>query len=91
MSRVSHSLIPAQVPVPVPASIASRTAMCLPMSIVQAVADAESAKREALRFRPLASGEDRADREDALARLAWQNKLLAAYNPGLIVRSGGAR
>ncbi|MFD7609650.1 hypothetical protein [Streptomyces sp. NPDC059828] len=74
-----------------PDSIASRAAMCLPMPIMQAVADAESAEREALRFRPLASDEDRSDREDALARLAWNHKLLAAYNPGLIVKAGGSR
>lgn len=80
-----------QVPVPIPDSVASLIGNCMPIHILQAEVDAEMAKREALLFRPLASDDDRADREYALADLARANKVLAAYNPRLIVRHGGAR
>lgn len=68
---------------------------CIPVHILQAEIAAECAKREALHYRPsfgaLLDDEDRADREYALADLARANKVLAAYDPRLMVRAGGAR
>ena len=60
----------------------------VPEPVCQAMADAEGAQRELRSYRPLASTEDRADREDVLARLARANKVLAQFDPRLIV--GGA-
>lgn len=61
---------------------------CVPLSIHQTLADAESAEREVLRFRgPLLDNDDRHDREQALARLAAANKVLAAYSPRLVLTS----
>ncbi|MGW0538533.1 hypothetical protein [Streptomyces sp. NPDC003032] len=77
--------------VPVPDRIAQMIGAQMPIHVLQAEIDAEVEKAEALRFRPLVSAEDHADREDALARLAWRNRILAAYNPGLIVKAGGQR
>lgn len=77
--------------VPVPNRVFELIQSEFPESICQAVMAAGDARREALRFRPLASDEDRADREQQLAELARANKLLAAYNPGLIVKAGGPR
>ena len=79
------------VPVPIPDPIAARIGACMPIRILQAEVDAESAAREIGRFRPLASSEDRADRESALSELAVANKVLAAYNPRLILKAGGPR
>ncbi|MFG3510198.1 hypothetical protein ACGF5F_32400 [Streptomyces sp. NPDC047821] len=64
---------------------------CIPVPVLHAETDAEMAAREIRRFRPLESDEDRADRERELSRLARANKVLAAYNPGLIVKAGGPR
>lgn len=63
---------------------------CMPASVLHAEIKAECTKREVLRFRAplgtaLLDNDDRADREYALADLARANKILAAYNPGLIV------
>jgi hypothetical protein len=58
----------------------------MPVRILQAEVDAECAAREVGRFRPLACSEDRADREQQLGVLAAANKVLAAYNPRLILR-----
>jgi hypothetical protein len=67
---------------------------CMPAHILQTEIDAECAKREALHYRPsfgaLLDAEDRTDREYALAGLARANKVLAAYDPRLMVRAGGA-
>ena len=79
------------VPVPIPDPIAARIGACMPIHVLQAEVDAESAAREIRRFRPLASVEDRADRESALSELAVANKVLAAYNPRLILTSRGGR
>ncbi|MFE9738881.1 hypothetical protein [Streptomyces sp. NPDC006477] len=75
--------------VPVPGRVVELVMDAIPESIRQEIYDAEDAKREVLSFRPLAADEDRADREDALGRLARANKTLAAYNPRFMVR--GAR
>lgn len=82
---------PRLVPVPIPDSVASLIGNCMPAHVLQAEIEAECAHREVLRFRPLASTDDRADREDALARMARANKTLAAWNPRLIVKAGGPR
>ena len=79
------------VPVPIPDRVAALIGGQLPIHVLQAEVDAESAAREIRRFRPLASVEDRADRESALSELAVANKVLAAYNPRLILTSRGGR
>ncbi|MFI6638219.1 hypothetical protein [Streptomyces sp. NPDC050504] len=62
---------------------------CIPERVLRAEYEAECAAREVYGFRgirgPLGA-EDRADRESALAELARANKVLAAHNPGLVVR-----
>jgi hypothetical protein len=67
----------------------------MPIHILQAEIDAECAKREVLRYRPafgaLLDDEDRTDREYALGDLARANKVLAAYDPRLMVKAGGHR
>jgi hypothetical protein len=82
---------PRPVAVPIPDRVAALIGSCMPIHILQAEIDAECAKREALLFRPLAWDEDRADRERELSRLARANKVLAAYDPRLMVHAGGAR
>jgi hypothetical protein len=79
------------VPVPIPDGVAALIGSCMPIGVLQAEIDAECAAREALRFRAPFCSEDLADREQALAALARANKVLAAYNPGLVVRPGGVR
>ncbi|MER7623877.1 hypothetical protein [Streptomyces sp. NPDC126503] len=76
---------PESVPVPLTPRIVELVVDSLPESVRQAVMDAEDAVREIRRYRPLASDEDRADREFELARLAAANKQLAAHHPNLIV------
>lgn len=88
------SIIPSAaplVPVPVPDSVAVLIGSCMPLHVLQAEIDAECAAREVGRYRPLACVEDRADREQQLAVLAVANKVLAAYNPRLILKAGGPR
>jgi hypothetical protein len=77
--------------VPMPDRIAQMIGGGLPIHILQAEMDAEVLAAEIRTLRPLASVEDRADREDRLAALARANKTLAAYNPGLLVKAGGPR
>jgi hypothetical protein len=76
--------------VPIPDRIAALIGSCMPIHILQAEIDVECAAREVRNFRPLSYSEDRADRESALSRLAAANKLLAAYNPLLILKPGRA-
>ncbi|MFI6103220.1 hypothetical protein [Streptomyces sp. NPDC051310] len=69
--------------------------MCLPMAVMQTVADAEFAASDAARFHApvgaaLLRHEDQADREQALSELHRANKTLAAHNPGLIVKAVAA-
>ena len=78
--------------VPIPDRVAALIGSCMPIGILQAEVDAESARREVLRFRgPLPCVEDQADREHALSELHAANKILAAYNPRLILKAGGSR
>ncbi|MFG3497431.1 hypothetical protein [Streptomyces sp. NPDC047928] len=76
------------VPVPIPDRVAALIGSCMPIGILQAEVDAECAAREVQRFRGPMCAEDQADREHALAALARANKVLAAYNPGLVLRHG---
>ncbi|WP_173261166.1 hypothetical protein [Streptomyces pacificus] len=77
--------------VPVPDIVSALIGDCMPKHVLDAELDSVMAAREVGRFRPLDFDDDRADRERELSRLARANKVLAAYDPGLIVRSGGAR
>lgn len=77
--------------VPIPDRVAALIGSCMPVEILQAEVAAECAAREVGRFRPLACSEDRVDREQQLAVLAAANKVLAAYNPRLILKAGGPR
>ncbi|MEU7032672.1 hypothetical protein ABZ958_03175 [Streptomyces sp. NPDC046237] len=80
-------MITLQLPkVPMPSRVFELVMDAIPEPVCQAVYAAEDAKREVLRYRPLVCDEDRADREAALARMARENKTLAKFNPGLIVR-----
>lgn len=80
--------------VPVPDMVASLIGGCMPVPVLQAEIDADTAAREIGRFRPrsgaLLDNEDQADRERELSNLARANKTLAAYNPSLVLRAGGA-
>ncbi|MEV6547910.1 hypothetical protein AB0M57_04275 [Streptomyces sp. NPDC051597] len=79
------------VPSIIPDRVADLISQSLPSRVQLAVKSAADAEREVRRFRWPLGVEDRADREDALSRLAAANKVLAAHNPGLIVRIGGVR
>ena len=78
-----------QLPVPIPDRIAALIGSRIPIHVLQAEVDAESASREVRRFRPsfgaLLDDEDRADRDAALSELAAANKILAAHHPRLIL------
>lgn len=78
-------------PVPIPDAVAALIGSHMPAPVLQAEIAAECAAREALRFRAPFCHEDQADREFALAELARANKVLAAYNPGLVLKAGGSR
>ncbi|MFI1014995.1 hypothetical protein [Streptomyces sp. NPDC020965] len=73
------------VPVPIPDRVAALIGSCMPVHVLRAEIEAECAVREMRRFRGPLCAEDRADREHALAVLARANKVLAAYNPRLMV------
>ena len=88
MSRLNHGHLEL-VPVPISDRVAGQIGSCLPVHVLQAEDDAVSAAVDALRYRPLASNEDRADREDALSRLHRANKVLAKHHPKLPVRPNG--
>lgn len=82
--------------VPIPGLVESMIGACIPKHVLRAEMDAEFAAVDAARYHaPVGAGllrhEDQADREQQLAVLAWANKVLAAYNPGLIVKAGGSR
>lgn len=86
--------MPLIIPVPVPGRVVDLIEDAFPESICQTVFAAADARREVLskrpRFSALLDDEDRADRESALSRLAAANKVLAAYNPLLILKPGRA-
>ncbi|WP_327678385.1 hypothetical protein [Streptomyces sp. NBC_00467] len=77
------------IPVPIPDRVAALIGSCMPIDILQAEVDADCAAREANRFRGPLCNEDRADREHALSALARANKILAAYNPRLVIGPRG--
>ncbi|MFI6283928.1 hypothetical protein ACIBCM_04060 [Streptomyces sp. NPDC051018] len=73
------------IPVPIPDRVAALIGSCMPVHVLQAEIEADGAVREVNRFRGPLCPEDRADREHALSVLARANKVLAAYNPGLMI------
>ncbi|MGW4033891.1 hypothetical protein ACWEFL_32130 [Streptomyces sp. NPDC004838] len=73
------------IPVPIPDRVAALIGSCMPAHVLQAEIEADSAVREVNRFRGPLCHEDRADREHALSVLARTNKVLAAYNPRLVI------
>ncbi|MEE1754017.1 hypothetical protein [Streptomyces sp. SP18CS02] len=78
------------IPVPIPDRVAALIGSCMPIGVLQAEVDAECAAREVRRFRVPMCAEDQADREHALAVVARANKVLGAYNPGLVLRPGAS-
>lgn len=83
---MSSSLSPVPlVPVPIPDSVAVLIGRQMPKPVLEAEIAAESA---AYCIRLCRGPQYREAREAALAELHRQNKLLAAYNPGLIVKAG---
>jgi hypothetical protein len=78
------------IPVPIPDRVAALIGSCMPIHVLQAEIDAEFAAREVYQFRGPLCAEDRTDREHALSALALANKVLAAYNPLLILKPGRA-
>lgn len=83
---MSSSLSP--IPVPIPDAVAILIGRQMPPEVMAAEESAVDAAITVSRCRTVFTREAR---ECALADLAWNNKVLAAYNPGLIVRAGGAR
>lgn len=89
-----------QTPRPMPDGVAYRAGLHLPMRVLDALEQQKTAHRNVRTLsRLLLTGEMPADARRAvkvrlgedLGRQAAANKVLAAYNPGLIVRIGGAR
>lgn len=77
------------VPVPIPDRVAALIGSCMPERVLVAEMEADSAAREmGLLLSPL-RGEQAADRERLLSEVARANKVLAAYNPRLMVLPGG--
>lgn len=74
--------------VPVPDRVASLIGSCMPLPIMQARHDAREAAITVSRCRTPYTQEAR---ERALSQLASANKVLAAYNPRLILKAGGPR
>ncbi|MER5461602.1 hypothetical protein ABT010_13130 [Streptomyces sp. NPDC002668] len=73
--------------VPIPDSVAGLIGACMPTAVLQAEVDAVDAAITVSRCRTPFTREAR---ELALSELALNNKILAAYNPRLIVTSRGA-
>lgn len=74
------------VPVPIPDAVAALIGGQLPAHILQAEFDAFDAAVTVSRCRTPFTTEAR---ELALSELHRQNKILAAYNPRLILKAGG--
>ena len=79
---------PITVPVPIPDAVAILIGQQMPEHVLRAEIEAEN---QAYNVRLCRTPLTREAREYALADMARANKTLAAYNPGLIVRAGGAR
>ncbi|MEU2236114.1 hypothetical protein [Streptomyces vietnamensis] len=80
LNQTHHQLVP----VPIPDRVAQLIGTTIPLPVLQAEMDATFEVADICRYRPLASDEDRADREAALARLARLNKTLAKHHPKLV-------
>lgn len=76
------------VPVPIPDSVAVLIGSQIPAHVLDAEVAAENA---AYCIRLCRTPLTRVAREHSLADLARANKVLAAYNPGLILKAGGSR
>lgn len=85
---------------PMPDGVATRVGLSLPQHVLAALEQQETADRNVHRLSQLLrAGEMPADARRPvkervavnLGRHAAANKILAAYNPGLIARIGGAR
>jgi hypothetical protein len=77
--------------VPIPDRVAALIGSCMPLHILQAEIEADAEAREFGRFHAPLGGalfdsEDQVDREQAMSRIRVANKILGAYNPGLILR-----
>ena len=79
---------PITVPVPIPDAVAILIGRQMPEHVLRAEIEAEN---QAFNVRLCYGPQYREAREYALAELARANKVLAAYNPGLMVRAGGSR
>ncbi|MFF3324911.1 hypothetical protein [Streptomyces sp. NPDC002889] len=75
---------PRLVPVPIPDAVAVLIGSQMPAHVLEAEIAAESAAYSIRLCRTPATARAR---EYQLAELAWHNKVLAAYNPRLIVTS----
>ena len=87
MSRSSHTH-PELVPVPIPDAVAVLIAKQMPEHVLRAEVEATN---QAYNVGLCRAPQYREARELALGDLARANKTLAAWNPRLIVRAGGAR
>ena len=79
------------VPVPIPDRVAALIGSQMPLHVLQAEIDADAEAREFGRLHtPSGTAvfgvEDQADREATQSRIRVANKVLAAYNPRLILR-----
>lgn len=79
---------PITVPVPIPDAVTLLIARQMPEHVLRAEVEAEN---QAYNVRLCRGPQYREAREYALAELARANKTLAAYDPRLMVRAGGAR
>jgi hypothetical protein len=82
----SSSSIP--IPVPIPDAVAILIGDCIPEHVLRAEVEAEN---QAYNVRLCRGPQYRKAREYALADLARANKVLAAYDPRLMVKAGGRR
>ncbi|MEU5164561.1 hypothetical protein AB0G74_33750 [Streptomyces sp. NPDC020875] len=77
------------VPVPIPDRVAALIGSCMPTHVLTAEMAADSAMREMSLLRAPLPGPAWADRERLLSEVARANKVLAAYNPRLMVLPDG--
>ncbi|MEV5944490.1 hypothetical protein [Streptomyces sp. NPDC051994] len=80
--------MPSIIPAPIPDRVAVMIGSCIPKRVLRAEVAAQAAFE---RFRLCRAPLTAVAREYAIAELAAANKILGAYNPGLIVTLGGAR
>ncbi|QDY79921.1 hypothetical protein FQU76_29075 [Streptomyces qinzhouensis] len=76
------------VPVPIPDRVAALIGSCMPERVLMAEMEADCAVREMELLRQPLRGAQAADRERLLSAVARANKVLAAYNPRLMILPG---